>query len=417
MPKSEVHLGGGIMLTNHCSPRKLPDLPFGVRYDPLRATSGLKNNLLCRSLSGLEISRLMHAGLRDPSYVTTEDGLKVFTMLDCGVPDNSVGFVERAGVLTYVDSSRTAYILTFAFVMLLVATNKSMPLPLRKASFSELSERPTEMPLKLDTNWYSVGELFSYLNDDDFGNPPSPNLVGDEVNYTPQGGIADNCQPCVDLIRDVLTPRVNMDEVRPLGDLFSSKFGMLGESLLSHLAKGNLYLWVVVTFVSICLMRGLYALAMSLKFWIGVFFGIFTYSYERQIRKSYKPQSGSLKIRGDQVSRIARLLITAGQLIAGAVSFVSLLFSFQKHEAIGYEPQAAPLSPDDGAAFTGKKVVSVPKPTSTSEPGTTQTFTLGWSGGIKGSGSSTDAAPRTTPPKPIKKDPNNGLLNGFGIGI
>lgn len=208
-----------------------------------------------------------------------------------------------------------------------------------------------------------------------------------------------------------------MDNVRPLGDFLMSKVGMLGESLSSHLAKGNLYLWLVVTFVSLCLIRGLYALAMSLKFWMGVFFGAFTYSYERQIRKSYSPQSGTFKTKGEYISRVAKLFITAGQLITGAVSFVTLFLSLQKYESIGYEPQAAPLASDDGAAFTGKKTVSAPKPTTTSEPGTTQTFTLGWSNGVKGGGSSTNTAPRVTPPKPSKKDVNDGILNGFGVGI
>lgn len=405
------------MLTNQCSPRKLRDLPFGVRYDSTRATSGLKNNLLCRSLSGLEIARLLHEGLTEPAYCTTEDGLKVFTMVDRGVPYNEVGFVERAGVLIYIDASRTAYILTFAFVMLLVATNKSMPLPLRKASFLELSEKPTDMPLKLDHEFYSVGELFTFMNEDGFGTSPDTNQVGDEVNYTPQGGIAENCQPCADIIRDVLTPRVNMDDVRPLGDLFSGKFKMLGESLLSQLANGNGYIWMITTIAVVCLLRGLYALAMSFKFWVGVFLGVFTHSYETQLRKSYKPQSGTYKTSGDYISRVAKLLTTAGHLIAGAVSFVSLLLSLRKHEAIGYVPQAAPLASDDGAAFTGKKSLTSSKPTSSSEPGTKQIPTVGWKSGVTGSDSSANTAPRVAPPKPVKKDQFNGFINGFGVGI
>lgn len=77
-----------------------------------------------------------------------------------------------------------------------------------------------------------------------------------------------------------------------------------------------------------------------------------------------------------------------------------------------YVPQASPLTSDDGLAFTGKKTASTSMPTSANAPGMSVSPTTGW-----GQTTPNSAQPRVAPPKQSKKDPNDGMLNGFGIGI
>jgi len=77
-----------------------------------------------------------------------------------------------------------------------------------------------------------------------------------------------------------------------------------------------------------------------------------------------------------------------------------------------YVPQAAPLSSDDGLAFTGKKVASTSMPASANAPGMSVSPTTGW-----GQTTPNSAQPRVSPPKQSRKDPYDGPLNGFGIGI
>jgi len=88
-----------------------------------------------------------------------------------------------------------------------------------------------------------------------------------------------------------------------------------------------------------------------------------------------------------------------------------------------YVPHSSPLSSDDGAAFTGRKTVSSVRPASASAPGISVTATQGWGMSNRGAPkqiqkiAGASPQPRITPPKAAKKDPFDGKLSGFGVGI
>lgn len=118
------------------------------------------------------------------------------------------------------------------------------------------------------------------------------------------------------------------------------------------------------------------------------------------------------------VFQLCRYTVLTVNFLSGML--LGVLFSGNR---LKYTPQAAPLSADDGAAFTGKAAKASSKPASASAPGIASVPTVGWSATLFNKDANTFASskpiaqPRVTPPKPIKEDPNNGPLNGFGIGI
>ena len=119
-------------------------------------------------------------------------------------------------------------------------------------------------------------------------------------------------------------------------------------------------------------------------------------------RTTYSPQSSTKKSKRSKTTKYM-----ADQ--ANAVFEYDL-----KHSSWGagrrYTPQAG-IAPDDGAKFLGKvtpKSGTPPdRPATQGAPGITSIQ----------NGQMPNLQPRVAPPKPSRKDPNDGPLNGFGIGI
>ena len=119
----------------------------------------------------------------------------------------------------------------------------------------------------------------------------------------------------------------------------------------------------------------------------------------------YTPQSGSL----DTAKTYSQYLSKIATVAAAFVSLATLIADNRKKDS--YSPQSG-LESDDGAKFLGKvtpKFGSQPdKPATSGAPGISTVL----------NGKNLFQQPRVAPPKPIsKKDPNDGPLNGFGIGI
>jgi hypothetical protein len=116
----------------------------------------------------------------------------------------------------------------------------------------------------------------------------------------------------------------------------------------------------------------------------------------------YSPQSGRL----DNFKTFTKILSKASTIVS-AILAVIVTLSKDQGKTVAYTPHSG-ITPDDGAKFLGKvvpKTGNVPDmPDST--PGVTAINSR-----------HTQVLPRTAPPKNSKKDPNDGPLNGFGIGL
>ena len=108
---------------------------------------------------------------------------------------------------------------------------------------------------------------------------------------------------------------------------------------------------------------------------------------KREVIKTTKPEAHKAKVKAELDSHHSNL-----------------------KQAGCYTPQAG-IAPDDGAKFLGKvtpKSGTPPdRPATQGAPGITSIQ----------NGQMPNLQPRVAPPKPSRKDPNDGPLNGFGIGI
>lgn len=344
-PRSEYHLGGGITLTNSCSPQRLEDLPFGVRYDTTKQTVGLKNNILLSSLSGLEILRLEKMGYSNPRYVTTRSGLKIFTLYDDNHSEmRETGFVERNGMLLYTEPNGLTYVPTFYFVMLLVCVKSAFPLVIRKASFRELSERPTDMPLKLNSEFYSVSELFDFLQEDSLlegvtsnaNNGSESSSTELDYKYKPQDGISERCQPCFDAVAEKSSSFLSEDHFSLLAKTSTTAVDWVKSLAIMPFGVTHAMTFVCVIAAILVLRQIVRCIVLTVNFWVGVVSGAFIYN-EYQGKIKYTPQSG---IDGEYCKLVGKLLTLAGTITTSLVAFVRASVLLREHKAISYRPQS-----------------------------------------------------------------------------
>jgi len=117
----------------------------------------------------------------------------------------------------------------------------------------------------------------------------------------------------------------------------------------------------------------------------------------------YVPQSGSI----ETAKTFSQYLSKVATVAAALVSLATLVIDSRKKDS--YSPQSG-LDSDDGAKFLGKvtpKVGSTPdKPATAGAPGITSILKR-----------TSNVQPSQQQPKISRKDPNDGPLNGFGVGI
>jgi hypothetical protein len=211
-------------------------------------------------------------------------------------------------------------------------------------------------------------------------NEPTPPQLG-MPDYEPQSGSLETCANLLDSYDKVVA-----------SPLYGQVISLLKweKPLLSTAAllATSFALFVIKTCV------------MTFHFLFGCLIGVIFINKPPSYK--YAPQSGRL----DNFKTFTQVLSKASTIVS-AILAVIVTLSKNPNKAVAYSPHSG-LTPDDGAKFLGKvvpKTGNVPDmPDST--PGVTALNSV-----------RNQVFPRTAPPKISKKDPNDGPLNGFGIGI
>ena len=360
-------MGAGIILTNVSSVPQLPELPFGVRYDPSQATTGLKNNLLCEFLSDLEILQLQSKGLQSPRYYEMANGYQIFIMQDRSMRTDTrnEGFFKVNGSLIYTRFDRSSYILTFSFVMLLISINPTFPAVVRKAAVSCISNNPVAMPLKHGSNsHYDALHLVKSLTRDvkvsssgHFGIDDHLALLQKaESPYTPQSGqVPTPVVPPQDRVEELLK-RIDMSDVSPLLSNFQESLGKACYFYLSHLMKGNLLACSLSLIFLYVVYRICVQLIFTFSFGLGIIVGWYICGREQELRKKYRPQSGidTEGLNTVLVQYIHSVYVWVRQFFEGFYSidhpsFSCPPYSPQSTAEESEMPQEAPPSEDTGA--------------------------------------------------------------------
>lgn len=348
-------MGCGIILTNACSPRQLPDLPFGVKYDPVKAASGLKNNLLCEHLSEIEILRFQRDGFCDPAYKAMSDGYKIFTMIDSrritGAP---CGFLLRPGGLVFVQDNAISYVLTFSFVMLLISINPQFPSVIRKAAVELIDNSPISMPLKppeplllndfierllkKNSNKLGSGVCAKTINNCTtfLGQNPKFDLSSE---YTPQSGQLPPISPLAEEKVEKLMSRIDMTNVSPLLSNFKESLGKAGYLYLSYLMSGDWRAFTLLLIIAYFVYRICVQLIFTFSFFTGAMVGWYLCGQEQQLRKMYRPQSGN-DTEGSG-SALVHLYCRFSELVRQLDQGIRSLDSIPEVQESPYSPQSA----------------------------------------------------------------------------
>lgn len=342
-------------------PPFLDNFPFGVKFDHHRQKKALKTGILQPTFRDYDFLALENSGLMEPHYYTMNEQYKVLVFkpaLRAPIPD---GFSLQGGVLVYRDEHSRVFVPSMDSIFLLIAATSTMPYVLRSQANLEICPTLDRLIFRSLDNDFSIDRIV-------------PELDTSEV-YVPQSGDLSSCvqakeavQVCVSDVLDTVVEATSTP-VKVL-DPMLDWCGLPKDSmtLALHLATfrkpmyslaAALAMYVLVSFIKdFCL---------TLKFVFGFILGRVC---------SPKPKKPT--------------------------SLIDLLYS----------PHGGVLASDDGAAFTGtkeKKTTSssgASAPAVRSSPGISATPSIGFSQGV-----------RTAPPKPTKKDQNDGLLKGFGVGI
>lgn len=374
LPAKKSHefcLGAGLMLTNRKDrPRILENFPFCVKFDINRSSKVLRSGILQPTLHDFDIAALADMGLLEPQYLTFNSGVKAFTFkaaLKARIPE---GFTVMEDILIYCDKFSRVIVPTFDTIMYMIAADESLPEPLRIKAINSYSSAPERNIFRSAGPYYD--ELSSALIKIE---NRARQLDNEGGNYTPQSGNLSSCVHAKDAVQvcvsDVLDTMVETAST-PIGilDPLVEWCGLPNDPLVLaiHLATFRTPVYSVIALLAMyVLVSFIRDFCLTVRFIIG--------------------------------------FLTGGILTSKTKKPVSL---FDKL----YSPQAGVLTSDDGAAFKGTQEKKSAKfsgasvPASASSPGTTVIPTLGFSQPV-----------RTAPPKPTRKDPNDGPLNGFGVGI
>lgn len=209
----------------------------------------------------------------------------------------------------------------------------------------------------------------------------------DPTNHTPQSGVipptpVNPFTECSDAIRETFTTYVTHNQY----------LAWLATMPLHYLVLGSAFCLIV--FYRMC--KDLF---LTVRFMTGFLFGYRVV----HLRHKYSPQSGSL----ETAKTFSQYLSKVATVAAAFVSLATLVADKRKIDS--YSPQSG-LDSDDGAKFLGKvtpKVGSTPdKPATSGAPGITSILRR-----------TSNVQPSQQQPKISRKDPNDGPLNGFGVGI
>lgn len=240
-----------------------------------------------------------------------------------------------------------------------------------------------------------------------------------------------NVRPAIDTINWDLFPKakpiqsiINVDTVSNSGDFtpqsgitapspvnpFAECSNAIQQTFTSYVLENQYLAWLTIMplhylllgsfFSIIVLYRIVCDLVLTLRFMIGFLFGYRVVHFSNK----YTPQSGSL----DTAKTFSQYLSKIATVAAAFVSLATLVADSRRTDS--YSPQSG-LESDDGAKFLGKvkpKTGLPPdKPATDGAPGITSTL----------NGKNLTQQPKVAPPKISKKDPYDGPLNGFGVGI
>jgi hypothetical protein len=364
---SEYDLGAGIVLTTSTRIEGLPDLPFGIRYNASNQFADLKTGLLCTDLNAHEIQRFVGMGFHSPKYLTIQDPqLQIFTMT-CPNINQQSGFQTRCGNLIFSDRYDRSYILTFDFIMLIIAISTCFPKILRVRAFDAACKDIITRNILRHKEYDSFDGLYGYLSVLQEEKPTGE--VSSQTNnttYTPQSGEfqtshVSQFRECVsevvcglssytkDYLSTQLTP--SQDFLLLLKSCFF-QFVAFENSL--HTLFGLLFLYSVYRVIKDILM-GIHFIALCI-----------VYSLFRINNKSlrYVPQSSNLTLELFTVS--SKILQRLG---AVSVAFAALIATFcelrakYKHdkyitqsgmaEELYAPAPAAVLREDDADKFSG----------------------------------------------------------------
>lgn len=367
----EFCLGAGLVLTNRKPrPHILENFPFCIKFDKNKANKALRSNILQTTMRDYDFAALAGLGIVEPRYLSFSDEIKVLTFRAAKHVRIPIGFALVNDILVYCDSYMRIIVPTFDAVMYMIAIDEGLPDPLRVKAYISYSPALERNILRSTAPYFNSLEMA---------------LIGVERlvreqdreggDYTPQSGTLSSCVQAKEAVQICVS-----DVLDTLVETATTPVGVLDPLLdWCELPKDPAMLALHL----VTCRKPLYSIGAALATYVLV-------SFIRDFCLTLRFAFGFL----------------AGCILAPKPKKPVSLFDSL------YGPQAGILNSDDGSAFKGTQPQKTDNfsgasaPASRSAPGTSVNPTLGFSQPV-----------RTAPPKPTKKDPNDGPLNGFGVGI